>query len=571
MKRRSWVRLALLAILAAVLPACGKKSGSSGSAPPPPPPPAPVTESESNDTSATSDALLLNQLGQGSLAAAGDVDFWAVALSGGSLVRVEIFAGRVDQASWNATGNAVELTVFDTDGTTPLTAHDDFLWGWGNHDWDIPCVRIPADGTYFVRAAQALPGSAGGLYGLRVQIAGIDVTQTEAEAGAGGTNDTPGTAEALVGTSGIVRGFHVDDESDYYSFAVLGPTIVRLEMLAYRNGIFAGDDEYYDPALEILDTDGATVMGTNDDREFYDSGMHFRTVGTGTYYVHVDECCDAGDGEYFLIFSFAEAPGFPEAESNDAPGTATPIAYDTTVTSVMAPGDADYFSFTGVAGDMVRVHLFDMGRLEGAADEVTVAVIGPDGLTVLPSDFGGPGGRTLRTILQASGTYFVLIAPDGTPAVTDYAFLIERFKGAAFEVEANGSIATANPLDGDNRAAGVIGVPADVDFFSFAATAGNPVLVVVYADNSPGNGNAALGFNGHGSELDPVVTVMDGASTVIGIADAGLTAATTESVLDGLPIAQVAFVPSASGTYYVRIGDSGGLGGAGYTYVVERR
>lgn len=563
-------RVAVLLVVASVLPACGKKSGSSGGAPPPPPP-MPVTESEPNDTSATADALLLDQLGQGSLAAPGDADVWAVALTGGSLISVEIFGTRVDQGAWDAGINVPRLTVLDTDGTTVMANHDGALWGWLDHDWDIPCLRIPADGTYFVQVTQDVPASPGGPYGVRVRLAPLTVTQVEAEVGAGGTNDTVGTAEPLAGSSGVVRGFHVDDESDYYSFPVAGPTMVRLEVMSYRNGIFAGDDDYFDNLIEVIDSDGVTVLGTNDDREFYDAGMDILLTGAGPHYVHVTECCDAGDAEYFLIFSVVDVVPAAEAEPNDGPGTANATAFDTLVTGIMGPGEMDVFSFVGTAGDMIRVHLFTMGRHEDALDTVLVSLIDTDAVSVVPSDFGGPGGPVLRTILQTSGTHYVEIIPDPSPVVTPYAFVIERFKSAAYEVEANNVIATANALDGNGRAAGVIGMAGDADVFSFTATAGVPVLVVIYADNSPGNSNASLAYFGHGSDLDPALTVLDGAGGILAVANTTLPNVRSESVLDGLPTAQVAFVPASSGTHYVRVEDTFGAGGATFTYVVERR
>ena len=60
-----------------------------------------------------------------------------------------------------------------------------------------------------------------------------------------------------------------------HSFQVTEPSIVEFEQKLYRNGIYMSDDDYVDPMLSLYDTDGTTLLRTQDDAYWYDSRIDY--------------------------------------------------------------------------------------------------------------------------------------------------------------------------------------------------------------------------------------------------------------------------------------------------------
>lgn len=555
-------------LLAGLLGGCHHSSSGGGTVA------AIVLEDGANDTAAQAQRFQLTQTAIGDVTVAGDIDYWKISLSNGQIIQVEIFGSRVDQATWDTANNVPRLTLYDEDGTSKLLEQDysgnaSDGWSWGKHDLDLALFRVPSGGTYYLAVTQDDDTIAGGSYGLRVdEVAlGTIVNETE-DAGVSGDNDTWDTAEAI--TPSIVAGFHVDDESDYFSFAVTAPCVVRFTLTACRNGVYGGDDSYFDPEIYLYDTDGVTELDGNDDSYYYDSSIHFLIDTAGTYFIAVEECCGEGDAPYFLEFtSTAVAGATAETEPNDDTTTAQAIAYGSKVDAAMEVGDPDYFSFTGTAGDMVRVQVFDLANHQGASMDVDLEVVGPDGVTTL-EDNHGSNLQILRTILQESGTHYLLFDDNGT--ATDYYFEITRFRTAAYETETNDAIAEADALDANGLAAGVIDPTLESDFFSFTATVDVPTTITIYADDA----DASDGFgqiSGHGSSLSPTLNIYNAGGTLLASSTDGPANDNvfTEGVIEGLPTAAVSFLPAASGTYYVEVLDADDNGGEEYYYVLEQR
>jgi hypothetical protein len=554
-----------IALGAGLAAACGGGGGGGGGGQP-----SILAESEPNDTTATADMLVLGRPAAGTLAAAGDVDCFSVDLIAGRYVRVELFATRLDQEGWDAAANVPQLTLLAPDGVTSLLAHDpdDAFsdgWGWGRHDLDFPLYRVPANGTYFLRLAQADPLLPGARYAVRAVYETHPAAVAEFEpVGTSGANDTPNTAQDI--QPGVVHGFHVEGDLDYYAVTVAAPTIVRFEVQSYREGVHDGDDGYFDPALQLFDANGSSVLAFDDDSFFFDPAIHFALVDPGTYFLEVGECCGVGDGDYLLLYASAPAGGATETEPNDLTAQADPIAYGGAVSGSIDAGETDLFTFAGTAGDMVRIQVFDGFNTQDEADFVTVEVLAPDGTTLVPT-----GGffelQTVTTILQEDGMHFLRVVPGG--ALTDYRLELSRFQSATRESEPNDTIATADALV--TRAAGVVDAPGDVDVFRFDAPQDRLAVVAIYAGPSATGSDGFFEYSGHGSDLQPELTVTDGQGAVLATCTSNPASVFTESVTDGLPTAAVAFVPSSPGPFYVHVESAFGTGTATHTYVVERR
>ncbi len=561
-QRTSFLGSASVLGFAAFAGGCG--GGGGGSA-------AVVLETGGNDNAAGASPVSVGRPASGSLDSTGDVDFWSVSLSAGQAYELELLATRLDQVRWDTVVNAPRLTLFDMDGTSKLLEHDlggftSHGWGWGRHDLDFPLFRVPASGTYFVSVRQDDGSKQGGDYVFTLRTRSPGVSQNELEpATTAGANDSTATAETLV--PGLLRGFHVDGETDVFAFTLTAPSVVRFELTAYRNGVWHGDDAYFDAQLRVLDTDGLTQLASEDEAFFSDPALHLRLETAGTYYLALEEAGGTGDGEYFLSYARESLAGMlSESEDNDTTGTAETLAYGQRIEGAVDVADPDVFVFQGTAGDLVRVQTFDAANWPGAADTVDLTVLAPDGVTNVAAE----PNRALRVhsfVLTQTGAYFLVV--DANAAATSYALALERFLPSAFESENNDSIANANALDANGRASGVILVNNDDDFFSFAASAGVPVTIRVYAKAAV-HSDGFRELSGHGSELQPFVRIRNAAGGAVSTAHYGRFIG-TEGVLDGLPTCSASFVPSASGTYYVQVESIVNVGSARSYYLVEKR
>ncbi|MFN0009765.1 MAG: DVUA0089 family protein [Planctomycetota bacterium] len=566
---RDAARVEILAgclLVALGLPACGGGGGGGGGGNP-----AVLAESEPNGTPAQANALTLGRPGAGSVAAAGDVDFYSIRFTAGTYVKIELFATRLDQAAWDGAVNVPRLTLLAPDGTTVLLEHDpngsvSDGWSWGPHDLDFPLYRVPATGTHYVGVEPGDDTLPGGAYAVRASVVSLPAAQLEFEpAGTTGANDTPNTSQNI--QPGIVHGFHAEGDLDYYAITITTPRVLRFEVTGYRNGVHDGDDGYFDPALQLFDSNGTALLALDDDSFFFDPAIQFAFEDAGTYFLEVAEAGGVGDASYVLSYSSAPATAAPETEPNDTTATADPIAYGGSVSGSLDMALLDLYAFPGSAGDMVRIQLFDAWNLQDAADFVAIEVLAPDGATTLPTG-GFFDFQTATAILQEDGTHYIRAMSTG--GLTDYRLELSLFRSAQQEAEPNDTIAAADAALA-TRAAGSIGAPGDSDVFPFDAPEDRLTVLAIYAGRAATGSDGAFEYSGHGSDLAPLVTVTDGLGTVLATSTSDPASIFTESATDPLPTAALAFVPSSAGPFYVRLESALGAGGPTHTYVIEKR
>ena len=58
----------------------------------------------------------------------------------------------------------------------------------------------------------------------------------------------------------------------------------------------------------------------------------------------------------------------------------------------------DWYTFDGLAGDLINLWWYDASNYEGAMDDVVPVIIAPDQTTIWPQNFGGEAQQN-RTIL----------------------------------------------------------------------------------------------------------------------------------------------------------------------------
>ena len=186
------------------------------------------------------------------------------------------------------------------------------------------------------------------------------------------------------------------------------------------------------------------------------------------------------------------APPGSETEPNGTAGTATPIAAGERIRAVRTGGDVDHYRFTAEQGDRVFAAVVTVG-------DSRLAVLGPDGATVIESDDnGGTLGPQSSSIagatIPATGTYYLKVdGPRHDSQLVPYDVVLDVQSGdPAPEAEPNDpQILHGERYVSGTRAAG------DSDRFGLELEAGDTVFLSLdldpERDGTRFNGRLAFG------------------------------------------------------------------------------
>ncbi len=326
---------------------------------------------------------------------------------------------------------------------------------------------------------------------------------------------------------------------------------------AGTDGVFdTPDDEVYHfthptyssgTALDFSLTDGPLQPG------------YYRFLVTGSFADLFGNGMSAPFTQYFTVTNVA---GYVfENRSNNSTNTATPLALVEDPPSVKSAAgrgnlssgsDVDYWSYTGTAGDRLKLAIFVPGSPGGS--QFYYRVFRPDGTQLFdyyPSYYGD--GETGPYLLPVSGTYTLLVSPNYTyPG--EYRFrLTTATPPVQMETEPDDTIATATSLtfttDGNGSSASIVGrvrVTGDLDYINLGTvTNGSSIFLNIRTPAS--------------SALSPIVSVYN----ALGVYQ--------PEAVGGRPTDGVANVPiTASGTYYALVRASGGsASGLNEEYVLD--
>ena len=516
-----------------------------------------VVESEPNAGAARALELAVGETASGRIDA-NDEDWWRLDLAAGQIVSLQVFATRLDQPGWS--GNPPALRVLAPDGESTLALRDAHSFGWGVLDPDLPALRVEEAGAHYIVLA-AEDEQAAGAYLLVVQELGVEPVFELEPSAAHGSNDSSATAEELA--PGVLYGYHVDDEDDWYRLRVAEPSLLTFAVLAQRNGAADGDDDTFDSELTLFD-DAQHALASNDDGVFDDSFLSWLCTTPGEYFLRLGECCAEGDAPYFLIHEARPlTDAADEHEPNDTPSSAPAVRFTQLVRGTLGAGDRDSFAVPCLAGDRIELWLYDRAHHEGASAVVEPELADRRG-EPLAMDLGSAlGVRSVR--ITEDGLHFLSLT-SAADEPSPYAFEL-RLETARWESEPDDTQASASVLDLDGRAAGRIDAALDADAFVFEAASGVPVLLECFADDEFGS----QGFDeldGDGSDLDPLLEVRDPHGRVC--AGASALARTAVGIVRGRSTVSVAFVPLVGGAYTCFVRDARGGSGPTYTYSLAR-
>ena len=382
-------------------------------------------------------------------------------------------------------------------------------------------------------------------------------------------NNSPATADALGVTPDnavLAVGRLASGDRDYFSFAAPAGAKVWAYVDTGGPRNLAGSSR--DSFLTLFGTDGVTVIESDDDEGSSNGGddseessagsvIAGRTLSAaGTYYLMVNEYGDDGTLDpYKLFVSITTTAAAPEGSgANNLAFGAVPIAGATPVRSgaISPAGDADFYSFTAVAGDQVFIAVDGNPERDGSSTDVSVSLIGPNGVSAInptATDSGTTAeGTNFRLI--TGGTYFVRIQGASGSVTGTYHLLVQVGQAAQYLSEKTGdnnSPGTAQPLDASSPVIVVGNLPiGDTDVFSFTAPANSRVWAFVETGGIR---------NVFGSSRDSSLLLVgtDGVTTISSNDDGATGSGDDDSVETSESSGIAAQQLSAAGTYFLRV------------------
>jgi len=251
------------------------------------PPVTPPTPVDGNDGRTEAIPLTPGAAVAASLAFAGDVDWYAVAVEAGEHLMVRLAAN----------GSPVDgtLELVGPDSTTLATADD--------IDGLDPALGgfAGAAGTYSVRVADARgAGGDGYTYTVTATVETIAASQATAFAhnldvqpvGDEAGGDAASAVSLVAGETAEGWIGHAGDRDVYAIDLTAGSSLV-VDVDAEADG------SELDATLTLLDRNGTTVIATNDDSDGLDPHLAVTVAVAGTYYVVVTDLFEEGGDDFF--------------------------------------------------------------------------------------------------------------------------------------------------------------------------------------------------------------------------------------------------------------------------------
>jgi hypothetical protein len=326
---------------------------------------------------------------QGTLAPAGDSDWYKLTLTQGQAFRVAVnggdAAGALSDPLVILHGPDGAEVARDDDGGPGLNALLEY--------------QAAAAGDYYVEV-RGFSDDAAGTYTL---------TLTAGEIG-----DTAETADQLTaGDEGRTSVINQDGDSDWFQ-------INLVEGRPYRFNVVGTDpDALADPMLTIYDSNGKPVASDDDGGTGNNAYLNFTSVTGGTYYAAVSSSGDHGTGHYTISATDTDVPGNTSTdEVLDA------AAGDDRVSRIEMPDDLDDYRADLEAGVSYTIQLTGQGG--DPLSRPSLAVLNESGEHVATSSRASRShGVVVHFRPTEAGSYYLQASGTGH-ATGDYKISIRR-------------------------------------------------------------------------------------------------------------------------------------------------
>jgi hypothetical protein len=283
-------------------------------------------------------------------------------------------------------------------------------------------------------------------------------------------NDPVARAQPIVPAASLGGAISAPGDFDLYSVRVEAGQILSADILArgFRAGASPGSQ--LTAVLEILDTDGVTVLAQDQSvGEFDDPTVAFQVTATGRYFVSVRDLSPTAGGPGSLYVLSVEV------DSNDAFATATPVlppVLPSIDALIYPPGDLDNYSFLGVAGQVLTADIDSaVFNPDQPAAKMILTVYDPSQVSIAQDVYTAtdPNDPYIQVTLPVSGIYTVRARETRTYVGTTNTFYQLSLELGPAAV--NNTFAGGMPVTPPRAVSGVISTAGDLDHFRFALPA----------------------------------------------------------------------------------------------------
>ncbi len=508
-----------------------------------------VTESEPNNTLAQAHLVRPDVTVVGTLNPSGDVDFFALDVTSGQTLTVDVRARSLTPPSDADT----VVTLFDGRGNQ-LAENDDSGSSLDSR-LDVP---LSTTGRLFLRIRNFTPkGGPTYTYEALITLRGAPLPPPLVNESEPNNSITQAT---LIVPPVTVRGtINPAGDVDVFAFDARRGQHLRVDIDAQT----LTPPSSLDSVVTLLDSRGNQVAENDDTEGSLDSLLQVTIPGTGRFFIRVRHFDQKGGPSFTyemkvtLTDQDGGRPTVSEQEPNNSLQQANAITPDVTVSGSLGQfGDVDFFSFNGRAGQRVTIMTTAERLTPPSPADTVVALLDATGREVA-SNNDDPRGGTRDSFLQATlpsaGPFFVtlrdLFNRGGKSFVYRMDVTLAGTAGSLSESEPNDTFASANKLPADTPISGAIAPAGDTDVFTFEAEAGQVIAI-----------------NGDAASLSPPSP----ATIKIELFFLNLKIAESDgSFFSRDPF--ILFIAPARGRYFLRVTETSGRGGPSFVYRITLR
>ncbi len=344
-----------------------------------------IADDMSTDASVSADG----DYRDGTLAPAGDHDWYKIDLAEGQGIRVSLNAGDGSDALSDP------LVILHGPDGSQIMQDDD--GGEGLNSWFE--YQATTAGAYFIEA-RGFVDDAAGKYVLTI---------TPGEIG----NSAEGAEIMQANTEGRTARLGTNDDVDWFAIDLIEGRPYRFYVAGAE-----GDDALADPLLTLYDSDGKQVAVDDDGGSGVNAYLNFVSVTGGAYYAAVSSFNGAGSGRYTVRVADTDVPG------NVSTDETLDQAGDDRIGNIEIAGDRDDYRVDLEAGVHYLIEL--NGNGDNPLRDPMLKVLNTDNGEVASDDDGGSGRNSrLRFTPEASGS-FVLQASGVGGSIGGYQISIVR-------------------------------------------------------------------------------------------------------------------------------------------------
>ncbi|QAU35559.1 pre-peptidase C-terminal domain-containing protein [Janthinobacterium sp. 17J80-10] len=412
----------------------------------------PDYETESNNSRATANSVSSGSTVTGQLATASDTDYYAISVGASGVLNVNFDA----PATYD-----FNIGVYDSAGN---------LLAQRRTGSDVTFnVGTAASGTYYVSL------SAADTYQVPTNPYSLTLTST-----AGGSaayeseeNNTQDTADSLTQAAPISGQLHSSSDVDWYALAISAPGSVNITFDS------PSDSPYYAYfTVTVTDANGNILAGQHTGSDF---SFNFGVAEAGTYYVAVSSDYFQVDSNAYTLTMAAAAGGQAayESELNNSRETADQVQQGSPISGQLSSeADTDWFALSVAAPGVLQL-TFDSPVSSPYYDYFRVTVTDNAG-NLLASQITGQD-FSFNVGVYAPGTYYAAVTYTGSNLDSNpYALTMAATVGgqAAYENEANNSLASATSLTLSAPVAGQLSSQSDVDWYAISVDGSTGLNIV---------------------------------------------------------------------------------------------